>query len=188
MKESLGSTCALYPMPVVIVGARDKEKENYTTVAHVGILNLGQPQYISIGLHKSHHINDCIKRSKAFSVCLPSEDMVVETDYCGIASGNETDKSKVFKAFYSEKRNAPMVEGCPVCMDCNLHDVMDFKSHEIFIGGILATYADKSVLTEGHIDLMKLRPMLFDMGSKQYWTVGRPIAKCWDIGKSYRSK
>jgi flavin reductase (DIM6/NTAB) family NADH-FMN oxidoreductase RutF len=188
MRKHLGSICALYPMPVVIVGAKDGDKENYTTVAHVGILNVGKPQYISIGLNKAHHINNCIKKAKAFSICLPNEDMVVETDYCGITSGNKTDKSNVFKAFYSEKPNAPMIEGCPVCMDCNLHDVLDFKTHEIFIGGILSTYAEDSVLTDGHIDMKKLRPMLFEMGSKQYWTVGEPIAKCWDVGKGYNSK
>jgi len=44
------------------------------------------------------------------------------------------------------------------------------------------------VLTDGRIDLAKLRPMLFEMGSKQYWSVGRPIAKCWDVGKRFKSK
>jgi flavin reductase (DIM6/NTAB) family NADH-FMN oxidoreductase RutF len=188
MRKDLGSICALYPMPVVIVGAKDGVKEDYTTVAHVGILNLGQPQYISIGLNKAHHVNGCIKKVKAFSICLPREDMVVETDYCGIASGNKVDKSKVFKAFYSEKPGAPMIEECPVCMDCSLHDVLDFKTHEIFIGEIRSTYADDSVLTEGNIDISKLRPLLFEMGSKHYWSIGSPIAKCWDVGKGFVSK
>ena len=186
--QELGKVCALYPMPVVIVGANDGDRVDYTTVAHVGILNFGQPQYISVGLSKSHHINSCIRKAKSFSVCLPSEEMVVETDYCGIASGHKTDKSKVFKAFYSEKPNAPMVTGCKVCMDCRLHDTLDYNSHEIFVGEILATHADEKVLTDGRIDLAKLRPMLFEMGSKQYWSVGQPIAKCWDVGKRFKSK
>ena len=186
MKKNLGGICALYPMPVVLVGAKDGEKENYTTVAHVGIFNFGQPQYISIGLNKTHHVNDCIKKTKAFSVCIPTTDMVVETDYCGIASGNKVDKSKVFRAFYSERPNAPMVEGCPVCMDCHLHETLDFKTHEIFVGEILSTFADDDVLTDGHIDLRKLKPMLFEMGSKRYWTLGEPIARCWDVGKRYK--
>ncbi len=188
MRSNLGSFCALYPMPVVIVGADDGKGVDYTTVAHVGILNSGQPQYVSIGLNKAHHVNGCIKKSKAFSICLPTEDMVVETDYCGIASGNKVDKSTVFKPFYSDQPNAPMVEGCPVCMDCSLHEILDYKTHEIFIGAILHTYADDSVLTDGHIDMEKLRPMLFEMGSKHYWSVGRPIAKCWDVGKGYKPK
>lgn len=172
-------------MPVVIVGVRDGEKENYSVVAHVGIMNFGEPQFITIGLHKSHHSIDCIKRSEGFSVCIPSEDLVLATDYVGLASGKSVDKSRVFKAFYSEERNAPMVEGCPVCMDCRVHDVLDFKTHDVFVGEILATYAEDSVLTDGHIDIAKARPMLFEMGSKHYWSIGQPIARCWDVGKAY---
>jgi len=184
----LGGICALYPMPVVIVGAMDGDRENFATIAHVGIFNYGQPQFISIGLHKSHHSNECIKRSQAFSVCLPTEDMVVETDHVGIVSGKREDKSKVFTTFFSEAKNAPMVKECPVCMDCRLHEVLDYKTHEVLVGEILSTFAEESVLTEGRIDMRKLRPLLFDMGSKQYWGLGQPIGKCWDVGRGYRAK
>jgi flavin reductase (DIM6/NTAB) family NADH-FMN oxidoreductase RutF len=188
VRVDLGGIGALYPMPVVIVGAMDGGRENFATVAHVGIFNYGQPQFISIGLHKSHHTNQCIKAAKAFSVCVPSEDMHVETDHVGIVSGKREDKSKVFGAFFSEQRNAPMAKECPVCMDCRLHETLDYQTHEIFVGEILHTYADDRVLTDGRIDLAKLRPLLFDMGSKQYWSLGGPIAKCWDVGRKYKSK
>ena len=188
MRIDLGGIGALYPMPVVIVGAMDGDRENFATIAHVGILNFGQPQYISIGLHKSHRSNDCIKAAKAFSVCLPSQEMVVETDHVGIVSGKGEDKSKVFGTFFSEARNAPMVKECPVCMDCRLHEVLDYGTHEVFVGEVLHTYADEEVLTDGKVDVAKLRPMLFDMGSKQYWSLGPPIAKCWDVGRGYRPK
>jgi flavin reductase (DIM6/NTAB) family NADH-FMN oxidoreductase RutF len=188
LRKELGKVNALYPMPVVIVGTWDEDRENYVTIAHVGIFNSGQPQYISIGLNKAHHTNDCIRKSKAFSVCLPSVDMVESTDYVGLVSGRKTDKSKVYDSFYSEKRNSPMIDGCSVCMDCRLHEVLDYRTHDIFVGEILATYAEESVLTEGHIDIAKLRPMLFDMGSKQYWSLGKPIAKAWDIGKKFKPK
>ncbi|MCU0861676.1 MAG: flavin reductase family protein [Methanomassiliicoccales archaeon] len=187
-KKDLGGLGALYPMPVVIVGAMDGERANYAAVAHVGILNYGQPQHLSIGLHKSHRTNHCIKATGAFSICMPSEDLVVRTDYAGIASGKREDKSKLFSTFFSPQGKAPMAQECPVCMDCGLHDVLDYGTHEIFVGEVLHTYADDSVLTDGHIDIGKLRPMLFDMGSKQYWSLGRPIAKCWEVGRGFKGE
>jgi len=48
------------------------------------------------------------------------------------------------------------------------------------------TYADKSVLTEGKVDLAKLRPLLFDMSSVKYWSVGEVVAGCWNAGKKLK--
>ena len=50
----------------------------------------------------------------------------------------------------------------------------------------METYADESVLTEGKVDLTKLKPLLFDMSSVKYWSVGEAIAGCWSIGKQLK--
>jgi hypothetical protein len=33
-----------------------------------------------------------------------------------------------------------------------------------------------------------VRPLLFDMASKKYWSLGEPVAKCWSVGKKYRGR
>jgi len=81
---------------------------------------------------------------------------------------------------------APMIEQCSICMECRLDRIVDFPTHDIFIGEIIQTYADKSILTGGHVDISKLHPLLFDMSSKKYWSLGREIAKCWNIGKQLK--
>ena len=73
-------------MPITLVGATVNGKPNYLTVAHVGIMNHAQPTYITVGLGKMHYTNAGIKENKTFSVNIPSEDMVVKTDYCGIVT------------------------------------------------------------------------------------------------------
>jgi flavin reductase (DIM6/NTAB) family NADH-FMN oxidoreductase RutF len=52
-----------------------------------------KPPRIAITLGKGHCTHPGIRENKAFSVCLPSGDMVEITDYCGIVSGKNTDKS-----------------------------------------------------------------------------------------------
>ena len=42
----------------------------------------------------------------------------------------------------------------------------------------MASYCDVSVMTDGNIDLEKVRPMLADMHHKKYWKLGRRFAKC----------
>ena len=105
----IGPINALYPMPTTLVGATVKDQPNFLTVAHVGILNHGSPQYLSLGLSKVHYSNAGIKENRAFSICLPSENLMVETDYCGIMTGKKTDKAALFDVFYGELNIAPMI-------------------------------------------------------------------------------
>jgi flavin reductase (DIM6/NTAB) family NADH-FMN oxidoreductase RutF len=188
MMKPIGAVNALYPMPTTLVGATVNNKPNFLAVAHVGILNHGTPQYLSIGLGKSHYTNAGIRENKSFSICLPSEHLMAETDYCGIMTGKKTDKAALFDLFYGELGTAPMIGQCLVNMELKLHDVLDFQSHDIFIGELVQTYADEGVMADGHIDISKLRPLLFDMASKQYWSLGSSIGNCWHVGKTLKGK
>ena len=186
--KPIGPVNALYPMPTTLVGATVHEKPNFLTVAHVGILNHGTPQYLSIGLGKIHYTNGGIHTHRTFSICLPSEDLMVETDYCGIMSGKKTDKAALFDVFYGELNTAPMIRQCPVNMELRLHQVLDFPTHDIFVGELVQTYADEKVLTQGKIDVDKLRPLLFDMASRKYRALGSIVGDCWSVGKNLKSK
>ena len=185
---SLGPINALYPMPTTLVGAIVDGNPNFLAVAHVGILNHATPQYLSVGLNKSHFTNGGIHENRTFSICLPSENLLVETDFCGIMTGRNTNKAAIFDVFYGELKTAPMIRQCPVNMELKLHDMVDFPTHEIFIGEIVQTYADESVLSGGQVDIGRLRPLLFDMASKQYWSLGSPLGKCWSAGKALKQK
>ena len=183
--KTIGSVNALYPTPTTIVGATVNGKPNFITIAHIGLLTLN---IISLGMAKVHYTNAGIKENKTFSVCIPSEDLMVEADYCGIMTGRSTDKASLFNIFYGELESAPMIRECAVCMECSLEQVVEFPSHDVFIGEIKQTYADESVITEGKIDITKLKPILFDMNSKKYWGLGRELGKCWSVGKQLKEK
>lgn len=182
----IGAVNALYPMPTTLVGATVNDKPNFLTIAHVGILNHGTPQYLSIGLGKVHYSNAGIFENRTFSICLPSEDLMVKTDYCGIMTGKKTNKAALFDIFYGELQTAPMIHQCQVNMELKLHDVLDYSTHDIFIGELVQTHANENVLTDGHIDIAKLQPLLFDMASKKYWALGEPVGNCWSAGKALK--
>jgi hypothetical protein len=50
----------------------------------------------------------------------------------------------------------------------------------------VATYADEAVLTGGKVDLAKVKPLLFDMSSMKYWSLGPAVGNCWNVGKQYK--
>ena len=186
MKKKLDGINVLYPTPTTIVGAMVDEKPNFLTIAHIGIVNHAKPFLISLSLGKAHYTNAGIKENKSLSVNIPSEDLVVETDYVGIVSGKKTDKSGVFEIFYGELESAPMIKTCPLNMECKLYDTYDTPTHDLFIGEIVQTYADEAVLTDGKVDITKVKPLLFDMSSIKYWSLGDAVANCWNVGKQLK--
>lgn len=186
MKKKIGNQNVLYPTPVTIVGAFVNGKANFLNVAHVGILNAAAPHLISLGMNKAHYTNIGIREQKTFSVNILSQDHMIAMDYVGLVSGSKTDKSGVFETFFGELKTAPLIQNCPLSMECSLHDIYELKTHDVFIGEIVATYVDEAVLTDGKVDLAKVKPLLFDMSSLQYWSLGQAMGKCWNVGKQYK--
>lgn len=184
MKTKLGAKNCLYPLPTVLVGANVNGKPNYITIAHVGIMD---PDSVSLGMNKSHYTNAGIKETGTFSINIPSVDMIKETDYCGLVSGKNGDKSQLFETFYGVLKTAPMIRECPVNMECRLIQTVDFPRHDIFIGEVVEAYSEDEYMTDGVVDMAKVRPILFVMNDRSYWKLGRRFAQAWHIGKGYKA-
>jgi flavin reductase (DIM6/NTAB) family NADH-FMN oxidoreductase RutF len=171
-------------MLTTLVGANVNGRPNYITIAHVGIMDFGS---ISLGMDKAHYTNGGIKENGTFSVNIPSVGMVKETDYCGLVSGKRVDKAELFENFYGKLGTAPMIRECPINMECRLIQTVDFPRHDIFVGEIVETYCDEQCLTDGVVDLSKVRPILFAMNDRGYWKLGERFAQAWSIGKELKS-
>lgn len=184
-KIKLGADVFLYPMPVALVGANVGGRPNFLTVAFCGIMN-PHPPVIYVALNKAHHTNAGIKENRTFSVNIPSAEMVRVTDYCGLSSGRDTDKSRLFEVFYGELGNAPMISECPLNMECLLIQTLDFRMDEAFIGEIVQSYSEESYLTNGLPDVKKMDPMAFSLHDNNYWKICERLGKAWSIGKDFK--
>ncbi len=184
-KLKLGADTLLYPMPVTIVGANVKGRPNFLTVAFCGIMN-PHPPMIYIALNKAHYTNAGIRENRTFGVNIPSVDMVKAADYCGIFSGRDADKSKLFDVFYGELGNAPMITECPINMECRLRHTIEYEIDDVFIGEIVQSYAEPEYLTDGIPDIKKMKPMAFSIHDNNYWGIGEKIGKAWHTGKDFK--
>ncbi len=187
MKKKLGARMALYPMPVTIVGATIEGKPNYMTVAHVGIMDLTT---VSLGLNKAHYTNRGIKESGTFSINIPSESQIVETDYCGLVSGSKRNKAQLFETFYGQLETAPMIAECPLNIECRLAQTIKMPKHDIFLGEVVEVYCSDEYLVDKAIDYAQLQPVLFAMSdpgkfttSSSYFKLGAVFAQPWSVGK-----
>lgn len=177
----------IVPMPVVLVGANVEGRPNFMTAAFVGIVNVSPP-IIVCGLNATHHTSLGIVANRSFSLNVPSEAMVEVTDWCGIASGNKTDKSTAFTVVPGRVTGAPMVSECRLTAECRLVDTRPFTPDVSYFAEIVAVYADEEVMTDGALDWSKVSPLLFTFPDKSYRTLGDKIAKAWSVGKDYTSK
>ncbi len=180
MKVNLGAKSCLYPLPTTIVGATVNGKPNFLAIAHIGVI-AGVNVYLS--MNKRHYTNSGIKQNGTFSVNIPSWELVKETDYAGIVSGIDSDKSSLFEVFYGQLKAAPMVLKCHINMACRLIKTIDFPRHDLFIGKVVETYCDDAFITNGVVDFEKVCPILFVMNDRSYYRLGERAAKAWDIGK-----
>lgn len=184
MKKNMGSVNVLYPVPIVIIGTEVDGKPNYITIANVGIIDYTT---LSISLGKGHYSNQGIKKFKTLSINIPTEDMVAKTDYMGIVSGLNVDKSMLFENVYGELTGAPMINEAPLSMECEVVNIIDMPKHDVFFVTPKNTYCSEDVLIDGKIDLSKVKPILFDLSHKEYRKLGESIAQCWSIGMSIQN-
>ena len=70
MKRNVGATLALYPAPVIVVGAMVEGKPLWTLAAHAGTV---AHSYVMVSLVKAHYINQGIRESKLFSINVVDE-------------------------------------------------------------------------------------------------------------------
>ncbi len=181
-KVKIGQQVTPYPMPVTLIGTKVESKVNFMTVAWITRLNYNPPIW-GAAINKRHYTMDGLKQNREFSINFPSMDMVTKVDYCGLGSGKKIDKTDVFTVFYGELENAPMIQDCPLTIECRLRDLIDLPTNTIVLGDVVESYTTKEYLTDDKIDIKKMNPIILTMPDNRYWSVGEYLAKAWDIGK-----
>jgi flavin reductase (DIM6/NTAB) family NADH-FMN oxidoreductase RutF len=178
----IDNNVSIYPMPVVLAGAMVGEQANFLAVGWISRVN-SQPPMLAMALNKRHFTNGGIREHREFSVNVPGMDLLEKVDYCGLISGREADKSKLFNVFYGKLRAAPLIRECSLCMACTLVEMVPLPSNDLFIGEIVEAYAEEECLTAGNPDISKMQPFTLTMPDNIYWMVGEKAGKAWEAGR-----
>ncbi len=189
-KVTIGPELSIYPMPTLLIGANVNDKPNFMALAWAGAAN-GDPPIISMSLRHNRHTYLGIKQNWTFSVNIPSRDLIKETDYCGIISGSKVNKAEVcrFKVFYGKLNSAPLIEQCPVNLECKVVHILDLGSHALVIGEIKETHVSENCLTDGKPDVNKIKPLIFTRSPiPHYQAFGEVLGKAFSIGREIEEK
>lgn len=176
----------LYPMPMVLVGSVVEGKANFMAVGWVSRVNFKPPLFaIALG---PHHTNKGIDENREFSINIPDVSLIEKTDYCGLVSGKNADKSDIFTTFFGELTRAPLIEACPVCISLSLFDTVKLPYNTLYIGESKEVFSEERYMSGRTLDIKKVNPFTLTMPDNQYWSVGDNLGKAWGTGKSLKRK
>ena len=175
MKKNIGATLALYPSPLIVVGAMVDSKPTWTLVAHAGTV---AHSHLMVSLVQAHYINKGIRENKKLSVNVVDASWLKAADRTGTVSGNKVDKSNAFQWTMGEY-GAPLIDDAKVSIECEVDGNYELEHFDNFICKILATYADEAVLNEkGKIDYHTFKPVLFEFPTYEYFVTGDKVGDC----------
>lgn len=184
-KQSWKPGNMLYPLPVVMVSAADKEgRDDIITVAWAGTVCTNPPM-VSISIRPERYSYHMIRETGEFVINLTTEELAFATDYCGVKSGRDVDKFKEtgLTREKAEKVKAPMIAEAPVSIECKVKEIRELGSHHMFIAQVAAVHADEKYMDEkNRFDLNRARPIVYSHGEylgpgKKLGTFGYSVKK-----------
>jgi flavin reductase (DIM6/NTAB) family NADH-FMN oxidoreductase RutF len=180
-KTKLGPNTIMFPYPTVLVGAMVNGKPNFMTASWVGIA-CSNPPAISVAIRPERYTYKGVIEHNTFSINVPGSNLAKATDFCGIYSGRDNDKTSLFHIFYGKLENVPLIEECPLNLECKVIHTIEIGTHTLFIGEIMETHANDDCLTNGKPDIKKIDPIIYATGTRQYHKIGDEIGRAFKIG------
>ena len=141
----------LYPLPAVMVSAGDKSgNQNILTVAWTGTI-CTNPAMVYISVRPERYSYHMIQETGEFAINLTTERLAKATDYCGVRSGRDVDKWKEAKLTPLKAESlkfAPVIEECPVNIECKVTEIKELGSHHMFLAEVTAVQVDEGYMNE----------------------------------------
>ena len=149
-KKPANISPCMYPAPNVLVSCKSPQGEiNALAVAYCCNCSYDPPM-VMVGIVPSRHSYQMVKDSGCFVVNLVSQDMKEEFGYLGSHSGRDGNKIAHLNLKISDGSvlDAPILDDCPVNIECTVVDSIMTGSHEMFVGKIEYVHADASMIDE----------------------------------------
>ncbi len=164
----------VYPLPAVMIScAEEGKKPNIITVAWTGTI-CTNPAMVYISVKPERYSYDIIKNSGEFVINLTTKSLVKAVDFCGVRSGRDMDKFKEMNLTPIKGNlvnHAPLIEECPVNIECKVREIVKLGSHHMFMADVLGVNIDNRYMNEsGKFQLNKSDLIIYSHG--EYYGFG----------------
>ena len=137
--------------PTVLVSAAHEGRRNVMAAAWAMPLDFDPPK-VAVVVDKSTFTRGLIERSGCFALSVPCRAQADLVYTVGSTSGRNIDKAERLGIEWIEgsATPAPLVGGCVGWLECRLLPEAAIQSrHDLFLGEVLAAWADERVFRQG---------------------------------------
>jgi len=164
-----------YPLPIYLVTVGVGDQANIITIAWGGTVNQ-KPPMAAIAVRTSRHSYELLCRTREFVINVPRAAQAELVDRAGVESGRTVDKFQTYGLTRAPaaKVEVPLIEECPVNVECAVRHQLELGSHDLFIGEVLAVQYDEELLDDaGELMVDRLDSYVYMEG--EYRALGETI-------------
>lgn len=169
----------VYPVPAVMVSLGDNPNNyNIITIAWTGTI-CSDPAMTYVSIRKERHSHQLLCDSKSFVINLTTKKLAKVTDFCGVKSGRDFNKFETtgLTPIPAVHVSAPMIQECPVNIECRVTEIKPLGSHDMFIAEVVAVHVNENLLNEtGRLCLEKANLIAYSHGH-YYGLEEKPLGK-----------
>ena len=135
MRKDLGKQPAVFPMPVLMIAAYDKNGTVQVMNAAWGMVC--DMDKIALFIDEDHATTKAIRQTGAFTVSIADREHMDVADFFGIATGNKMPDKFAKSGYHEEKSshvNAPIITEFPVTMECELAEIVETENLHAVVG------------------------------------------------------
>ena len=179
MRKNIKVTEGIFPMPVLMIAT-------YNENGSIDVMNAAwgtmlERNQVILNLTETHKTVKNIKERKAFTVSIADSDHVVEADYFGVVSGNNTPnkfENSGLTAIKSENIDAPIINEFPICLEC---EFIEYGECGV-IGKVVNVTADDKVMNGDNVDISLVNAIAFDPYTHGYYKVNERVGNAFKDG------
>lgn len=183
MRKNIKTTEAIFPMPVLMIAT-------YNEDGTVDVMNAAWGTMLSrneviLNLTKNHKTVQNMLKRKAFTVSIADSKHVVEADYFGVVSGNNTPNkfaNSGLTATKSELVDAPIINEFPICLECEFIEYQDDPYGCGVIGKVVNVSALEQVMKGDTVDIDLVDAITFDPYTHGYYKVNGRVGNAFKDG------
>ncbi len=183
MRKNIKTTEAIFPMPVLMISTYNED--GTIDVMNAAWGTMLERDYVILNLTETHKTVKNIKARKAFTISIADAKHVIEADYFGVVSGNNTPNKFEKTKLTSTKStivDAPIINEFPICMECEFIEYQDDKYGCGVVGKVVNVTADESVMNGNNVDISLLNAIAFDPYTHGYYKVSERVGNAFKDG------
>jgi flavin reductase (DIM6/NTAB) family NADH-FMN oxidoreductase RutF len=177
-KVTLETAPFLVPSPVILLSCVGQD--GFTNVMGLAWASVAcsTPPMVSVAIRPERQSYALIRETGEFVLNIPRASLLRAVDYCGVVSGRDVDKfaGARLTPMPGLKVRAPLVQECPVNLECVVRQSLVLGSHVLFVAEVVALHADEEVVEQGSVIVGRVAPLAYDPFGGDYWSLKEVVA------------